>query len=68
MNFERKRKRKILCIYSINGNPRQYNIADLELSIVQSNPDIRMPFGDSKIKDMVRYPYIENDVNKALFC
>jgi hypothetical protein len=30
---------------------------------VQSNPDIRMPSGDSKIKDIVRYPYIESDVN-----
>jgi len=30
---------------------------------VQSNPDIRMSFGDSKIKDIVGYPYIENDVN-----
>ncbi len=32
-------------------------------SYVQSNPDIRMSFGDSKIKDIVGYPYIENDVN-----
>ena len=27
-----------------------------------------MYLGDRKIKDIVRYPYIENDVNKALFC
>ena len=32
-------------------------------SALQSNPDIRMPSGDSKIKDIVRYPYIESDVN-----
>ena len=32
-------------------------------TVVQSNPDIRMPSGDSKIKDIVRYPYIESDVN-----
>jgi hypothetical protein len=29
---------------------------------LQSNPDIRMSFGDSKIKDIAGYPYIENSI------
>ena len=32
------------------------------VNIIQSNPDIRMSFGDSKIKDIAGYPYIENSI------